>query len=255
MSDSVLRSDLLREILSEDAGKQWSYSDWFEPSSASDAHQVIALGEEYVEQVAIENHEFFVLASHSVEALKIWVGQELVVTGPTAKLMLRLASMIDNVHLRSRMAAVAWGEHSIPKNGIARRAHPWLLHRLGISLGVDSEAVSPLPETIAFLECIAMDCYAPLPGVAAIGLGNERLIIPEYTAVKRSFAQAAPETTYEEFLNANINEDVRHSALLREVAAVLIDSGADPNEYLSAGKRAVDARIGYYDRLVERIKQ
>jgi hypothetical protein len=234
-------------------GGWWSYADWFEPLEPSEPHDCIKLGEQYVEHVAIETHEFFSLASQSVEALKVWVGQELVVTGPTAKLMLRLASMIDNVHLRSRMAAVAWGEHSIPKNGIARRAHPWLLHRLGASIGVEPRSVEPLPETILFLETIADDCCALLPGIAAIGLGNERLIIPEYQAVKESFAKAAPDSAYEEFLDANINEDVRHSALLREVAAVLITLGADPAEYLSAGMRAVDARIHYYDNLVKRM--
>jgi Iron-containing redox enzyme len=237
-------------------GENSTYEDWFEPPPASERpHPVIAEAEQYVSRTRIEEHEFFRYAAGSRYALIIWVTQELMVTGPFAQCMLYVASLLRNVHSRSRMTAAAWGEHSPVRDGVARGAHPWLLHQLRESMGISRRDVHALPMTDEFLRDLRSTCADPLRGVAAIGVGNERLIIPEYNAVKSAFAAAFPTSAYEPFLDANISEDGHHARLLQEVAACLIAEGGDPVAYLEAARLSVDSRVTYYDRLLEWVGQ
>lgn len=238
-------------LSSPDNSAYFDYAEWFEPPPLEKPHPVIAEAEQYVIASRIEAHEFFKVAAASRHSLCVWVTQELIVTGPLALCMLHVASMLPNVHLRSRMTHVAWGEHSTLRDGIARRAHPWLLHQLRESMGIPRRDVQPLPMTDDFLRDLRSKCEDPLQGVAAIGVGNERLILPEYTAVKAAFAAGFPSCVYEPFLDANISEDVQHARLMQDLAAGLIAQGRDPLSYLEAARLSVDARITYYDRLLE----
>jgi hypothetical protein len=232
----------------------WTYEEWFEPVVPVAPSDAVLQCEAYVDEVRIGEHPFFAIGAESPEALRVWVTQELVVTGQIARLMLAIASRITNVHLRARMTYVAWGEHhAVRTSGVANRSHPWLLHQLGRSMGIGPREVRPMDETLAFLDVIEQDCETVLGGVASLGVGNEHLIIPEYTAVGACFERSCPDIDASIFLNANIEEDLRHSQLLRDLGAALIEAGADPDLYLLAGRRSVDARLEYYDRLVDRV--
>jgi hypothetical protein len=231
----------------------WDYDEYFQPVGTPTRHPVIFEADKYVENLHVERHPFFSVAMRSTEALELWVTQELVVTNPFSQLVLRAASLFNNVHLRAAVTEVAVGEHGRVKNGNAERSHPWLLHLLRESLSIPPAQVYPYEETEEFIEGLSNDCRSPIEAVAAIGVGNERLIIPEYEAIKRCFAECRPSADYRAFLDANIKEDVTHFNLMYDVAARLLTMGAEPNLYRDAAIRAVDRRYHYYDRLYKRV--
>jgi len=234
---------------------EWNYEEYFSPPSSPLRHPVIFEVEKYVETRHLQAHPFFEVAIESPEALKMWVTQEIVMTNPFSQIVLKAASLFKNVHLRAMLTEVALGEHGRVKDGVAKAAHPWLLHLLRESLSIPIESICPFPETQEFLQGLSNGCNSPIEAVAAIGVGNERLIIPEYEAIKRCFAAASPTANYKPFLDANIHEDITHSSLLYDVATHLIARGAKAEAYLEAAIRAVDRRYYYFDQLYNRVKK
>lgn len=227
------------------------FDDWFEPPQPSERHPSVADALKYADESGIEDHHFFQVAQGSPQALRAWVGQELVVTGPFSQALLRLAALLPNVHLRAMMMIVIDGEHGRVTKLTAPGSHPWLLNRLRKSMNIDKADVEPLQETVEFLDFLDQEVRSPITGLAATGIGNERLILPEYSAVKASFAACWPNSEYARFLDANIGEDLRHSEILADVANVLINQGADAQTYFDAARRSVDARVRYYDQLAK----
>jgi hypothetical protein len=233
----------------------YPFDDWFEPPVSKDQHPAVVDALKYADESGIEDHEFFRIAASSSTALRIWVSQELVVTGPFSQALLRLAALLPNVHLRAMMMIVINGEHGRVVKQRAPGSHPWLLNQLRQSMGIEKADVQPLAETVEFLDALDEEVKSPISGLAATGIGNERLILPEYTAVKNCFAACWPNSEYVRFLDANIGEDMRHSEILADVAAALIAQGADSQEYYDAARRSVDSRVRYYDRLVHHASQ
>jgi hypothetical protein len=227
----------------------YDYADWFMPPRDHEQHPTVTAAMAYADDSAVESHDFWRLADESRDVLSAWVTQELVVTGAFAQCVLRLGSTINNVHLRAMFMVVAEGEHGRVREGVATRSHPWLLHRLADSMAIRPHDVQPLDETIDFLEYLTDAVSDPIVGLAVIGVGNERLILPEYGAAKQSFAKCWPDSKYLDFLDANIHEDVHHSQLLADVASALIAEGEDPDKYYAAAVASVDQRVTYYDRL------
>ena len=228
--------------------KTWNYDEWFAKPAALQ-HKALKDAEAYVKEIRLDKHPFFTIAQRSVDALLLWTKQELVMTGPFSRIVLRAASMVENVHIRSILMEVAHGEHGKLDGVFAKASHPWLLHLLGESLQIDKDSVTPLPETSAFLLGLEADLQHPLSAIAGIGIGNERLIIQEYTAVKRCFRAVLPQAVFEPFLNANLEEDVGHSRLCSLAAACLIKNDSDASFYLNAAKKSVDRRVSYFDAL------
>jgi hypothetical protein len=233
----------------------WSYESEFSPIDLSQPHPVLAQAEDYLLSRKVGEHDFFSIAADSRSALILWVSQELVVTNRFSMYMMKLGSQIANVHIRAALSTVLGGEHMGYRDGLAQRSHPWYLHQLRNSLGLEPDLVEPLPETRMFLGLLDCECGTPLRGVAAIGVGNERFLVEEYGAVRRCFEQAAADSQYAEFLDANIEEDTAHANLMNEAAQGLINQGGDPADYLDAARLAVDSRLAFYDRLVERISR
>lgn len=234
----------------------WEYENWFKPYQLDDRdwHPHIRTAQRYVDESAIGCHPFFTYASSHFDAVAAWVSQELVVTGPFSQLLLFVASKIENVHVRARVAKVAYGEHLGLRRGVASRAHPWLLDRLRDAIGVPETSVGPLPETAAFLEQLTKLCSrSTIAGVAAIGVGNEHLLLPEYEGMRNAFIAVVPDGLATDFFDANIREDESHSRFMYESAAILISQGANADEYLQVAKRSVDGRLQYYDQLLARV--
>jgi hypothetical protein len=234
----------------------WISDEWFLAPDVNPAHPVLDAARSYVEHAGIEKHEFFRLAARSPEALKAWASQELVVTGPFAQYLLLIAASIPNVHLRSIVVRVLRDEHGgLTKQLLASRSHPWLLHRLAISIGVDPASVRPFEETCWFLDELKRECgRSTIRGLAAIGMGSEALLVPEYSAVRAAFAKAMPEASFAPFLDANLRADTDHTRLLEVVSGNLIATDSDANDYLEAARKSVDDRLVYYDRLTKRLK-
>lgn len=176
------------------------------------------------------------------------------VTGEFAKQLHLVAGRINNTHLRALTDLVTAGENGrVNKEGVAANSHPTLLDQLRESMGISVDDVVPLPETLEFLDVLEKECLTPLRGVAALGVGNEKMIPEEYGAVMRTFEVCLPDARYRAFLMANVAEDTEHADILARVGTGLINQGHDPRLYFDGAKAAVDARFDYYDRILQRI--
>jgi hypothetical protein len=111
--------------------------------------------------------------------------------------------------------------------------------------------VTPLAPTCEFLEALEATVSDPIRALGAIGVGNERLIVPEYNAIKACFEAVWPEALHEPFLNANIDEDVVHSRLCYEAASRMIAAGGSRDDFLRAALASVDNRLRYFDGLFQ----
>lgn len=234
----------------------WSYEPWFHLPNLNGTEPAVTSGIQIVDQSGIDQHPFFQTAAESRATLKLWVSQELVVTNPFSQLLLDLASRIANLHIRAMVTTVASAEHGQFRKGMAARAHPWLLHRLGENVGVRPEDVQVLPETASFLRAIELECSRSTAASAGVlGMGSERLLVPEYSAIKRSFELGWPDSNFREFLDANILEDEAHAEIMEAVGTALIRNGEPADHFLEGARVGVEARLEYYDRLHKRCAQ
>jgi len=199
------------------------FDDWFDAPKRVRRAPEVSAALEYADSCGIRDHAFFQVARSDPAALKVWVCQELVVTGPFSQALLRLAAQISNVHLRSMVMVVINGEHGRLKGMEASNAHPWLLNQLRISMNLRREEVQPVAETLEFLATLDKETESILAGLAATGIGNERLILGEYGEIKKCFEECWPQSDYSRFLDANIGEDLRHSEMLCDVASSIIE--------------------------------
>jgi hypothetical protein len=247
MNDSVPSASLVADDWLH--MKEWKYSLFFDPLSDVPAHPVVQVIEQYIEHRQLDKHPFFELARDSKSALTLWAAQELVMTNAFSQLVLRAASCIPNVHARAVLVEIASGEHGFSRRGIAKNAHPWLLSQLGSSINLDLVQIAPAEPTRMFIRRLTSHIDTPLNMLAYIGVGNERLIIPEYTAVKKCFSEQWPESRYKLFLDANLDEDISHSQLCYLLASMLIQSVQDAESFKSAAIASIDSRFEYFDGL------
>ncbi|MDI1463223.1 iron-containing redox enzyme family protein [Catellatospora sp. KI3] len=232
----------------------WHYDEWFAPVAGDVSHPAIIESITYVDESRIQDHPFFAAAGVSRDILRLWVSQELIVTNPFAQLLMNLAASLGHVHIRSMIMQIARGEHGPLRDRVAPLAHPWLLHQLGGSVGLTPGDVTPFAETVEFLREIESACAtSPLTAVGVLGMGSERLLIPEYTAIKGAFETGWPDCDFRRFLDANITEDEQHASLMEVVAASMIELGADPSDFVKGTQIGVDSRITYYTRLHQRV--
>jgi hypothetical protein len=228
----------------------WRYAELFEPLTGSSTHSVVDRVEAYVESVELQHHPFFAQAAVSKSALTLWVSQELVMTNAFSQLVMYAASRITNVHARAVLAEVAYGEHGRAKRGLAKASHPWLLNQLRDSIGLSTTAVKPEKPTRDFIQRLASGLHSPLASIAFIGVGNERLIVPEYEALRSCFQELWPTANFEPFLQANLTEDITHSRLCYELASMLIRTDEHAIQFEAASRASVDSRVQYFDDLL-----
>ena len=237
--------------LYENLGLQsWTHSEFFLPTEVSAIHPIVEKVEEYIAATSLDQHPFFAEAKVNTNALLMWASQEIVMTNAFSQIVLFAASRVRNVHIRAVLAEVAYGEHGRCKRGLAAKSHPWLLEQLRTSVGLSSEEVKPHPATISFIGRLCEFLESPLSSIAGIGVGNERLIEPEYKAIKQCFAAKFPGTNFAPFLDANMSEDLIHSRLCYEAATALIVSDDDATRFLGWARRSVDSRVKYFDELL-----
>jgi hypothetical protein len=231
------------------APNEWRFADHFTPLHPGKFAREVRSVSKLADESGIENHAFFDLAALDRRALEFWSAQEAVTTNAFSQLLLLCCAHLPNVHARATFLPVIAGEHHELRSGIASRSHPWLLKRLCESLQVDVRRISPAPCTLLFIKALA-DCVVdPLSGLGALGVGNERMLVPEYTAVESAFRTCIPTADFSGFLNSNINEDVGHSALLEALGTYLVGSATDLEKYTKGARIGVNARLHYYDHL------
>jgi hypothetical protein len=233
-----------------DIAQQWDYTAWFAPIDTWSTSDAFERANSYQENAGVEGHRFFTIAAKDPAALVLWASQEAIVTGPFSQLLLLAASQITNVHLRAAFMNVIGGEHNAVVDDRAAHSHPWLLHRLCESMGIEPHSVRPLALTLQFLNSLAKTASNLMQALGALGVGNERMLIPEYGAVQRCFEACYPEADYQAFLLANILEDTEHTAIIEKVARAMAALGHDAEDYYIGAKIGVSARIRYYDEIV-----
>lgn len=228
----------------------WSEASLFLPVDPD--HEVVSEIEAcrlLAEESGLDRHPFFNAAKEDPDLLRLWVSQEAVVTGPFSLLLMRVAGAIWNVHLRAMFLELAVGEHGRRNGDRVVGAHPVLLHRLLLSVGLSVDQTRPIEPTINFLRDLEDASTSVASAIGALGVGNERLLLVEYEAVKAAFASRLPDAAYRSFLTANIAEDDEHSVLAEQVAARLVELGATVEEYRRGAEFGVAARLRYYDEL------
>lgn len=233
----------------------WSFNDFFDQLPIVEdhikSHPAIVAGRNILSQAQIGNHAFFAFACKNRRALEIWAMQESVITNHFSQILFYLLSQVRNVHLRAVLMPVAAGEHSPVRNGIAYNAHPHLLSKLCKDLNIDVSTIVPLPFTLAFAQLLTDCTKSLLYAFGVLGIGNEALLVPEYTAVERAFSCHYPSEVYRRFLRANIEEDKSHANLFEIAATCIMKSEADQQSYIQGARDGVSTRISYYDFLLE----
>jgi Iron-containing redox enzyme len=228
---------------------RWAFADHFEPLRPGPFARNVRRASKLADESGIEQHSFFKLAAQDRRALEFWSSQEAVTTNAFSQLLLLCCSHLSNVHARATFLPVITGEHHELRAAVATRSHPWLLKRLCESLKIDVNRISPAPCTLRFLSVLVDSVANPLSGLGALGVGNERMLVPEYTSVESAFRHCLPESDFAAFLSSNINEDIGHSALLEGLAACLIADDEGLTRYVGGARAGVTARLSYYDEL------
>lgn len=228
-------------------------SEWFQqlepPTNRDMVDEAIA-----IERAArIEDHPFFEYAKSSPKAMKLWTSQEAVVTNPFSQVLFAMMANINNVHIRSLLMPVVYGEHSRVRKGVAGNAHPWLIWRLCNSMDLKTSDIKPSNAVIEFINVLVDSIENPMYSLGVLGIGNELMLIAEYGAVGKCFESACPEAEYSAFLQSNIEEDIGHSQLMADAAVFMTQMGHKKDDFLAGAKDGVDARIRYYDSLLSQL--
>jgi len=119
------------------------------------------------------------------------------------------------------------------------------------SLGSRLDHIRPLAGTVEFVGDMERATLDPMFGAGFLGIGNEKMLIPEYTAAAKCFEGVSPDSAHAAFLSANIEEDVGHSMMIERAVRALASLGYDPQIFLDGARHGVDARVRYFDRLCE----
>lgn len=216
--------------------------------------RAFVLEAEAIESAArIGSHPFFDRASESPDALKLWVSQEAVVTNPFSQILFLTLSNVRNVHVRALLLPVIFGEHGKFSIDHAGSSHPWLIWELCRSLGIGGAPIVPTRAVREFVQTLEKVACNPMLALGALGIGNELMLISEYTAIERCFDRLFPEAKYQAFLRGNINEDEVHTQLIQRAAVALVSMGEDSRKFVEGARLGVEARVAYYDALLSEL--
>jgi len=230
-------------------------SEYFEPLKENPDRSFVEVANAIERKARIESHPFFEAAKNNRDAMILWTSQEAIVTNPFSQILFQLIGNVKNVHVRSILMPVVGGEHSKVKEGTATKSHPWLIWKLCRSLGIEAKDIKSTSAIIDFIKVLADSADNPMYGLGVLGIGNELMLLAEYSAVEKCFDSACPDADYKDFLHANIEEDEVHSKLIGNAAAALATLGHSQDDFLRGAKDGVQARVAYYDSLLIEIKK
>jgi Iron-containing redox enzyme len=224
---------------------------YFAPLSLAGDRIFIAEAEAVESAAKIGDHPFFKLAERNKEALMLWTAQEAAVTNPFSQILFATLSQIRNVHVRALLMPVVAGEHGRVIDNRASKSHPWLIWELCVSLGLDQHPIVPTPALLEFVSTLERTISNPMLALGALGIGNELMLLSEYSAIHRCFEALTPEAKFSKFLNGNIKEDECHTKLIEDAAVALRNSGFDSDDFLAGAALGVSARVKYYDAIFD----
>lgn len=224
---------------------------YFAPLSLGGDRNFIAEAEAIESAAKIADHPFFGLAKRNKQALLLWTSQEASVTNPFSQILLATLSHIRNVHVRALLMPVVAGEHGRVVDNRASKSHPWLIWELCMSLGVDKKPIVPTSALLEFVGTLERTTSNPMLALGALGIGNELMLLSEYSAIQSCFEALTPEAKFAEFLKGNISEDEVHTKLIEDAAVALRNAGFNSDDFLKGAALGVSARVKYYDTLFD----
>jgi hypothetical protein len=224
-------------------------SEYFAPLSLGGDRNFVSEAEAIESTAKIADHPFFDLARKNKEALLLWTSQEAAVTNPFSQILFATMSHIRNVHVRALLMPVVAGEHGRFVDGRASKSHPWLIWELCVSLGIDAQPILPTPALIAFIEALEATTTNPMLALGALGIGNELMLLSEYSVIQRCFEKLTPEAKFRNFLKGNISEDETHTKLIEDAAVALRNAGFQSDDFVRGAALGVAARVKYYDAI------
>jgi pyrroloquinoline quinone (PQQ) biosynthesis protein C len=134
------------------------------------------------------------------------------------------------------------------------QSHPSLLRKLALALGASAEEVrnaKPLLETSEYLERLFSLCRSSdyLEGLAAIGYGNEYLVLFEYPIFRTACKRIGCSSEVLKFFDVNIQADVEHTDSIERVITQALPDPSHEESLLGATEAALAARRTFYDGL------
>ena len=209
----------------------------------------------FVKEHRLLRHRFLAAAREGqlhVSDLRVFAVQEMFVSVAFPAMMAEVVCRIPyrREELRYPLIANMFEEAGERDPG---ESHPALLRRLAISLGVaecDIELANPIPETDEYLKRLFALCRnrSYVEGLAAIGYGNEYLVLFEYPVFKKACARLGYADDVLRFFDANIQADVEHTDNIERVLVAAAPK-TDGNEIVRAIDEALEARYVFYDGL------
>lgn len=239
-------------------------SDTIEPKPRSECVFMERVGEQHygrtiraaVKAHALLRHPFLLAARNrrlSREALCVFACEELFVS-------MAFPTMMAEVICR-----IPWSDETFRYPLIANmfeeaggleptESHPSLLRKLACDLGVAAEAIrakAPLAETSQYLDKLFGQCRDStyVEGLAAIGYGNEYLVLFEYPILKRACRDNGCSDEVLKFFDVNVEADVAHTNNIESVIASSCRTPEDWQLVRCATLRALSARELFYDGL------
>jgi pyrroloquinoline-quinone synthase len=151
---------------------------------------------------------------------------------------------------KGRMALVEnlWEEMG---EGDYERAHSTLMDALLTSIGVSADDldVARMDSTATFLDMqLELSRQDPFAGMGAFCYANEYLALKEYPPIQDAVLHIWPEADIR-FFEANWEADGHHTELVEESIERLASSNRDLEKAKLGARRALQARMGFYDEL------
>jgi len=235
------------------SGEYLTVTDYFGPIQEVGTAPFVAEAAAIERDAAIEKHPFFPFAQTHRDAVVFWASQEAVVTNPFSQTLFRVLANIKNVHIRSVLMPVVEGEHDTVQSGIARRSHPWLLWELCLAIGIDPHKIRISEAVRQFIAVLNESANNPMRALGVLGIGNEMMLVEEYAAIRTCFDAHFPNKIHNDFLQANISEDVSHTRIIGHAATALWRLGFSATDFVSGARDGVAARVNYYDMLLREL--
>jgi pyrroloquinoline quinone (PQQ) biosynthesis protein C len=209
-----------------------------------------------VKKHKVLNHPFLDAARQgrsTLEAMQLFAIQEMFVSLAFPTMMAKVISKIPPRLESARYPLVVNLYEEAGQNN-PTNSHPNLLRKLAMELGVEDERLrgaTPLNETTQYLNQLFELCEDPnyLCGLAAIGFGNEFLVLFEYPPLRKACRKLGLPPDVLTFFDENIKADVAHSKNIEAVVESAIFNSDQLTAIQVATEKSLQSREVFYDGL------
>ncbi|MCX7997851.1 MAG: iron-containing redox enzyme family protein [Leptospiraceae bacterium] len=187
--------------------------------------------------------------------LKEWLSQEYFVSVDFVNWFLLAASQTNDLKAKTILAQNIWKELG---EGKLDESHVAILEKFLEDINFDFKNLICFEETGRYLKemrkIIQMGFWE---SVGALGPANEYLLKLEYGAMANAYQKLKTQINLPEpkFFQVNLNADESHAAKLFELIKEKADTTEKKEAVLLGNKLALDARLIFYEGLINRMNQ